>query len=174
MTSSRNGFQDKIRLHQPSFLNRIFDDQNLRDVLSKNSTVLGIDGWTFLNKDKDWAIGAWLGYSKVNGSKDYIDDLQQSSSRYYQRPDANHVEYDPNRESLEGYSAKASINRETGNWNFNSAIQIVSPGFENNDMGLNFRADKINKHIAIGYKWQEPGEVFQFLGLNILKIQFFL
>jgi len=147
-------------------VSRNFDDENMRNYLSDNSTVIGIDGWTFINDNKDWAIGAWMGYSKVNGSKEYVDDLQQSSSRYYHRPDANHVKYNPDHTTLEGFSAKATINRETGNWNFNSSIQIVSPGFENNDMGLNFRADNINKHIAIGYKWQEPGEVFQYLGMN--------
>lgn len=147
-------------------VSRNFDDENMRSYLSDNSTVIGIDGWTFLNKNKDWAVGTWLGYSKINGSKEYIDDLQQGSSRYFHRPDADHVDYDPDRTSLDGFSAKASINRETGNWNFNSAIQIVSPGFENNDMGLNFRADNINKHISIGYKWQDPGKVFHYLGMN--------
>ena len=59
-----------------------------------------------------------------------------------------------------------TFNKETGKWNFNSAIQFVSPGFENNDMGLNFRADNINKHISFGYKWLEPGKVFQMASLN--------
>ena len=33
-------------------------------------------------------------------------------------------------------------------------------------MGLNFSADKINKHISFGYKWLEPGKVFQLAMLN--------
>lgn len=149
-----------------TYVDRKFDDKSLRNLLSDNSTVIGIDGWTFLNKEKDWVIGGFLGYSNVRGSKDYISDLQQSSARYYQRPDADHVELDPNRTNLDGFVGKATINKETGNWSFNSAIQLVSPGFENNDMGLNFRADNINKHISFGYKWLEPGEIFQFAMLN--------
>lgn len=147
-------------------VSRNFEDKYLREILSDNSTVLGIDGWTFLNQDKHWAVGAWLGYSNVKGSKEYINDLQQSSARYYQRPDADHVEYDPEKTDLEGYAGRISINRETGKWNFNSSVQFVSPGFENNDMGLNFRSDKINKHIAFGHKWLEPGKVFQYVGIN--------
>ncbi len=149
-----------------TYVDRDFEDTTLQEILSDNSTVLGIDGWTFLNEDKDWVIGGWLGYSNVIGSKDYISDLQQSSARYYQRPDADHVELDPNRTNLDGFSGKVTINKETGKWDFNSAIQFVSPGFENNDMGLNFRADNINKHISFGYKWLEPSKVFQLAMLN--------
>ncbi len=149
-----------------TYVNRQFDDKSLRNLLSDNSTVIGIDGWTFLNHAKDWVIGGWLGYSNIKGSTDYIYDLQQSPARYYQRPDADHVDLDSERTSLAGFAGKASINKETGKWNFNSAIQFVSPGFENNDMGLNFSADKINKHISFGYKWLEPGKVFQTASLN--------
>ncbi len=149
-----------------TYVDRKFDDKSLRNILSDNSTVIGIDGWTFLNHEKDWVIGGWLGYSSVRGSNDYLYDLQQSPARYYQRPDANHVELDPDRTNLDGFAGKATINKETGNWSFNSSIQFVSPGFENNDMGLNFSADKINKHISFGYKWLEPGKVFQLAMLN--------
>ena len=149
-----------------SYVNRNFEDKYLRDILSDNSTVLGVDGWTFLNQDKDWVIGGWLGYSNIKGRSEYIYELQQSSARYYQRPDADHMDLDPDRTNLEGFSGKATINKETGKWSFNSAIQFVSPGFENNDMGLNFSADKINKHISFGYKWLEPGKVFQLAMLN--------
>lgn len=149
-----------------SYVDRRFEDESLRDILSDNSTVIGVDGWLFLNKDKDWVIGGWLGYSSIKGKSDYIYDLQQSSARYYQRPDADHVDLDVDRTNLEGFAGKATINKETGKWSFNSAIQFVSPGFENNDMGLNFSADKINKHISFGYKWLEPGKVFQMVSLN--------
>jgi hypothetical protein len=144
-----------------TYVKRNFEDEYLHNILSDQSTVLGVDGWTFLNEDKDWVIGGFLGYTNVTGSKDFISDLQQSSARYYQRPDADHVELDSDRNNLEGFVGKATINKETGKWSFNSAVQFVSPGFENNDMGLNFRADKINKHVAIGYKWLEPGKIFQ-------------
>jgi len=149
-----------------TYVDRQFDDKSLSDILSDNSTVIGIDGWTFLNHEKDWVIGGFLGYSNVVGSKDFITDLQQSSARYYQRPDADHVELDLERTNLEGFVGKATINKETGKWSFNSAIQFLSPGFENNDMGLSFRADQINKHISFGYKWLEPGKVFQLAMLN--------
>ena len=149
-----------------SYVDRQFKDKSLRSLLADNSLVLGIDGWVFLNKEKDWVIGGWLGYSDVKGQSDYIYDLQQSSARYYQRPDADHVELDPERKSLDGFAGRFIINKETGNVNFNSSLQFVSPGFENNDMGLNFSADKINQSISIGYKWLEPGKVFQLATLN--------
>lgn len=147
-------------------VNRQFDDKSLMDLLSDNSTVIGIDGWSFLNQEKDWVIGGWLGYSNVKGSTDYIYDLQQNSARYYQRPDADHIELDPKKTSLNGFAGKFTVNKETGKISFNSSVQFISPGFENNDMGLNFRADKINQHVSIGYKWLEPGKTFQLAMLN--------
>lgn len=148
-----------------TYLDRKFDDEYMKYLVSDKSTVVGIDGWAFLNEEKDWVIGGWLGYSNVKGDKEYISDLQQSSSRYYQRPDADHINLDTELEQLDGFAGKATINKETGNWAFNSSIQFVSPGFENNDMGLNFSADKINKHIAVGYKWLEPSKYFQYANL---------
>lgn len=149
-----------------TFVKRNFDDKSLMEILSDNSMVLGVDGWTFLNSKKDWVVSGWLGYSGVNGTKEYIFDLQQSSARYFQRPDADHVKLDKNKEFLNGFAGKVVINKETGNWNFNSLIQFVSPGFENNDMGLNYSADKINKHVSFGYDWYEPGDIFLTLSLN--------
>jgi len=149
-----------------TYVDRKIEDDNLKNILSDKSTVIGIDGWTFLNQEKDWVIGGFLGYSNVVGSKDFIADLQQASARYFQRPDAEHVSLDSNRTYLDGLVGKATINKETGKWNFNSTIQFVSPGFENNDMGLNFSADKINKHISFGYKWLEPSKNFQYAEVN--------
>ena len=149
-----------------TYVKRQFEDESLSDILSDNSTVIGIDGWTFLNHEKDWVVGGWLGYSNIKGSTDYIYDLQKSPARYYQRPDADHLDLYAERTNLEGFAGKVNINKETGKWNFNSAIQLVSPGFENNDMGLNFSADKINQHISFGYKWLEPGKIFQLAMLN--------
>lgn len=149
-----------------SYVGRNFEDKSLRDILSDNSTVLGVDGWVFLNKDKDWVIDGWLGYSNIIGKSDYIYDLQQSSARYYQRPDADHIELDPEATNLEGFAGKFTITKETGKFSFNSSLQFISPGFEINDMGLNFSADKINHHVALGYRWLEPGKIFQRAILN--------
>ena len=39
---------------------------------------------------------------------------------------------------------------------FNSAVGIIDPGFDINDLGFFWRNDIINGHIGGGYKWTEP------------------
>jgi hypothetical protein len=149
-----------------SYVHRYFDDEELRNDLSDNASTFGIDGWTFLNKDKDWVVSSWFGFTEVKGSKNRLLDLQESSSRYYNRPDAEHVNIDSNLTKLRGYSGQLILNKETGKINFYSSLGIISPGFEANDLGLNFSADRINKTISGGYSWLEPGKVFRFASIN--------
>lgn len=121
-----------------------------------DAAVIGIDGWTNLDPDKDWALRGYLSASRVTGSSDAISALQRSSRRYYQRPDAGHVRYEPDRTDLGGWVGRAMINKETGNWRFNTAFGAISPGYEINDVGFQYRADQYNYHAWGGYTWREP------------------
>jgi hypothetical protein len=149
-----------------TYVYRNFDDQSLREILSDNALAFGLDGWTFLNEDKDWVIGAWAGMTEVSGSKERMLSLQKNSSHYFQRPDADHLELDENMTKMRGYSGRAILNKETGNVNVNISLGFTSPGFEINDLGLNFGTDRINYTIAGGYKWLKPGKIFRFANLN--------
>ena len=133
-------------------------DHNLYDILSDNAITFGIDGWTFIGANNDWAIGAWFGATQVSGSIERMLSLQQNSHHYFQRPDVEHVELDENLTTLNGYAGRLKINKETGNVKINAAFGIVSPGFESNDLGYQGKTDVINNHIGIGYNWTEPGK----------------
>jgi len=145
---------------------RKFDEQSLRDVLSDNAVAFGVDGWTFLNSDKDWVISGWGGFTQVSGSQNYMVSLQENSSHYFQRPDAGHVSMDSTMTQMRGYASRFIINKEKGHLVFNAALGIISPGFESNDMGLTFSTDRINKHIVLGYRWYDPGKIFRNASLN--------
>jgi len=149
-----------------SYVYRFFDDNSLTNILNKEALTAGVDTWTFLNKDKDWVLAGWWGYSEVKGSKTRLTALQQNSSHYFQRPDADHVTLDTNRTQLNGYASRLILNRETGHVTFNAGLGIISPGFESNDLGLTFGTDKLNKHLVLGYKWYDPGKIFRNAGLN--------
>jgi hypothetical protein len=126
--------------------------------LSERGVGLGVDGWAFLGKDRDWAFGGWGGFTNVSGSESRIFSLQHNSSHYFQRPDAEHVELDSNATSLRGHAGRLSLNKENGNVMFNAALGWISPGFESNDLGITRSTDIINKHIGVGYRWTERGE----------------
>lgn len=137
-------------------------NENLEDILNKNAFSLAIDGWTFLDKDKTWVTGGWIGGTRIEGSQTTILELQQSSLHYYQRPDATHVEVNEEATSLSGWGGRFYVNKERGNFLFNAAFGALSPGFDPNDVGFqSANSDKINAHLLFGHRWPHPGKIFR-------------
>jgi hypothetical protein len=123
--------------------------------------ALGADGWLQLGKTQEWALTGWLGATRVAGSRDYILDLQRSPLHYFQRPDADHLSLDPEAKSLNGWAGRLALNKQKGNVIFNAALGAVSPGFEANDLGFQWRGDYVNAHLVSGYNWLHPGKIFR-------------
>jgi len=141
--------------------NELPDVTPLKNNLSRNAYTFGVDGWTFLDADKKYVLtGAFAG-THVNGTKEFLWKLQKESIRYYQRPDAEFATFDSNRTSLSGYYGRIMLNKQEGNFYINSALGIISPGFEQNDLGFQWMADRINAHTVIGYRWFEPEGIFR-------------
>ncbi len=134
--------------------------------LTNRAVTGGVDGWLRLDEEGTWAMRAYLSGSQVTGSAQALESLQHSSRRYYQRPDADHVDVDPTRTSLSGWASRVMINKQRGDFSFNSALGMISPGYEINDLGFQTRADQINGHVSAGYKWLEPGPIFRSQYLN--------
>jgi hypothetical protein len=129
--------------------------------LVRSALVLGVDGWTFLDKERGWALTGWAGLSMVRGSAEAITELQLSSLHYFQRPDAGWVEVDENATSLSGWAGRLYINKQKGNVVFNAALGALSPGFEANDLGYHTRGDVFNGHVEAGYRSLHPGRLFR-------------
>ena len=83
-------------------------------------------------------------------------ERDQRSERYYQRPDAKHIELDPTRTSLNGWGGRAMLSKTTGVWRPNIQIHAYSPGFETNDSGFMQRTDIISAHALMMYVDQNP------------------
>jgi Domain of unknown function (DUF5916)/Carbohydrate family 9 binding domain-like len=135
---------------------RDLDGSVLADQLNRTAAAGIVDGWHFVDSKKVWVLSGWAGGSLVQGTAARITDVQTSSRHYFQRPDAESFSVDPNATSLTGTGARVWLNKEKGNWLSNSAIGYLSPGFEVNDLGFMSRADLVNSHLGIGYKWTEP------------------
>jgi hypothetical protein len=140
---------------------RQFDDQKLRQDVNDNALTVGVDGWTFLDTSKTWVFAGWAGASRIAGSQQRMIDLQTSSRHYFQRPDAKHVSVDSNATELSGFAGRFYLNKQKGRVIVNSAIGVISPGFDLNDVGFLNRANLINSHIGVGYLWTKPGKVFR-------------
>lgn len=140
---------------------RDLDDPVSQAALNKRSFTAGVDGWTELDDEGVWAVKGYLSGSHVSGSEEAISDLQLSSRRYYQRPDADHLEYDASATELKGWIGRAALNKQSGSWRLNGAAGYSSPGYEVNDVGFQYRTDAINSSLVGGHVWLEPHGIFR-------------
>jgi hypothetical protein len=128
--------------------------------LRESALTAGTDGYTWL-ANKNWVL-EWFGAaSRVAGSTEAMALTQESSSRYYQRPDAGHVHFDPSRTSLTGWAGKAMLSKQSGDWRPNVEVQAYSPGFETNDVGFMQRTDIISAHAVMQYVNERPSRHFR-------------
>jgi hypothetical protein len=118
-------------------------NRNLNDNLTfmPSAAYVGMaDGVHRWQKNK-YAFRWRFAASNIRGSREAITNAQLSPFRYYQRPDADHVELDTTRTTLSGYSFSVQGAKESGNWQYYGYYERTSPGFEVNDMGFQFNAD---------------------------------
>jgi hypothetical protein len=128
--------------------------------LRESATTGGIDAYTSF-RDRSWILEGTAVGSRVGGSAEAMAITQRSPSRYYQRPDAEHVHFDPNRTSLTGWGGRAMLSKATGLWRPNVQVQAFSPGFETNDAGFMQRADIISSHAVMQYVNLTPTRRFR-------------
>jgi hypothetical protein len=150
-----------------TFTNRFFSDVRLRGDVNSNALAVGSDGWQFLDSDKTYVLTGWGAFSDVHGSRSRITALQQSSRHYYQRPGLSQVSLDTSATSLSGFAGRLALNKQKGDWQLNSAIGVISPGFDVDDLGFIWRTDVINYHIAVGYKWTDRTAYYNNVQVNV-------
>lgn len=86
--------------------------------------------------------GFWAG-SRVSGTTDAIARLQRNTVHAFQRPDADHVDFDPSRNVLSGQAGSINFGKIGGEkTRFSANYGFKSPGFEINDLGFQRRADE--------------------------------
>ena len=104
-----------------------------------------------------WQVEGYALGSYVGGSADAIARTQRSPARYYQRPDAGHVSYDPRRTSLGGGAANLGVTKFAGSpWRVGTGVHTRTPGFEANDLGYQRDADYLVNWIWAGYDRTAP------------------
>ena len=89
--------------------------------------------------------------SYVEGAPAALQITQSNSQRFFQRPDATHLTFDPNRTSLSGLAFKSYVQRNSGYWAFTGAVDGRSPGFGVNDIGFLLDSDILRPSAEISY-----------------------
>jgi hypothetical protein len=146
---------------------RQMDDTVVSERLRRRAEAGGIDfNHTWHQRQYSW-IGSVL-LSDVAGTSSVIDQTQQSSAHYFQRPDRSvtsdglfDAKYDPNVTSLKGYGFYTRIGKGGGNWFWETAQNWRSPGFETNDLSFLDRADYKWMNANAGRQWNTPGRWYR-------------
>ena len=115
--------------------------------------------------DYDWRIGrrfslnGYLAGSTVRGNPTAIGRLQRSNVHSYHRPDAEHVDFDPDADELNGHAGAVNFGKISGErTRFNFTATYKSPGFDVNDLGFMQRADVISQYAWLQMRWERPGK----------------
>lgn len=135
-------------------VNRGPGTEALRDLLPGRSYVIGADAHYFLDNRREWVVTGRLAGSHVDGSAAAMSRLERAPQRYFQRPDAPHVQFDDAARPLRGWTGSVNVNRNSGIHGFNGALWAVSPGFDSSDAGFSFNSDRAGAHAV--YTWNNP------------------
>ena len=134
---------------------RMRQDSALDALLHKSAYLAGVDfrhSW----QARTWTFSGYLAQSRVQGESAALSLTQRSAARYFQRPDADYVEFDPDRTRLGGRMGKLSLER-TGPWFGAVDYKEVTPGFVVSDLGFQDRTDYRNLNLIAGHQVTRRG-----------------
>ncbi len=118
-------------------------------------------------KNRTWYIGGNVVFSHVKGTKEAIQDTQNSFRHRFQRVGASYLDYDPERTSLTGTGGNIQFGKQAkGHWRFESGFTWRSPELELNDLGFQRLSDDLRHYTWVGYRTLKPFSIFRQLGLN--------
>lgn len=149
---------------------RDLDDPLLEARLPSHAEALGLD-WNWSWKNRTYSFMGSAAVSSVSGSEATILRLQQSSARYFQRPDRQHGgaglftdRYDPTLTRMGGYGLYSRIGKNSGEWLWEASVNLRSPGFEVNDMAFLTRADYVWMSANILRDFRRPTSWYRSAG----------
>jgi hypothetical protein len=146
--------------------NRFIKEPQL-DFMNRNAYTGGID---LLHQfhDKEYYIDAKLVGSSITGSHEAMINLQQSSARYYQRPDVHYVHFDSTANALSGSGGSIKIGKGSkGLWRYSTEFTWRSPGFDLNDLGYMQIADIIKQKNSVYYFVNKPVSIFRTYNVSL-------
>ena len=108
----------------------------------------------------------------VAGDPRAIALRQQSSARYFQRPDRGagsdgflSNRFDTTATNLRGVGAYARLAKVSGNWFWETQVNTRSPGYETNDYAFQQNADYTTLIANVGRAWTKPGSWYRSINL---------
>jgi hypothetical protein len=142
-------------------VHRDLDSDPLRHSLHDGAYTGGVDfrhEWA----QRTWALTGFLSGSYVAGDRQALLATQLAPWRYFQRPDQDEVRLDSTRTSLTGIASELQLSLRRGrNWRPSLTVGTITPGYEVNDLGFQYRANRMDVTGNVQYVENRPGAVFR-------------
>ena len=130
--------------------------------LTRHAELLGTDvQYTF--KERQYSLTGNFAITNIEGDPAVISARQVAPARYYQRPDRKPGgdgfftnALDPNATVMRGGGAYLRLAKDAGNWLWETAMNVRTPGFEANDLAFLTRADYIWYNANIFRSFTKP------------------
>jgi hypothetical protein len=142
-------------------------DSTFAPRLARNAEMYGNDLFATW-KNQMYTLRMSAAVTNVSGDAREIALRQESSARYFQRPDRSNGSnglfsnrFDTTATSLRGGGLYARFAKETGEWFWETGFNTRTPGYETNDYAFQQRADYIWNNFNIGRQWTKPTRWYQ-------------
>jgi hypothetical protein len=152
------GGQTLVGIGGTSVLRRV-DDAVFKNLLRSSANVVSAD-FEHRFASRQWLLTGAVTRTAIAGTAPVITNAQRSSARYYQRPDADYLDVDPNATSLTGHSETIGLTK-AGDITVGLTAKQVSPGFEVNDLGFMGRVDYRNLGGSLYFNNHTPGKLLR-------------
>ncbi len=146
---------------------RNFDDAALEPFMNKHSEGFGVDAeYWWGDRNYHWLFSSAM--TNISGTPEAIARAQNSSARYFQRPDREHGSngfftdrFDETLTSMRGWGLYSRVAKDAGDWQWEAAVNARSPGFENNDIAFLTRTDYVWMNANLSRSWTTPGSWYR-------------
>ena len=146
---------------------RPMDDPLLVSRLNSHSESVGID-WAARWKNRTYSVFGNIAFTNNVGDSMAILRLQNSSARYFQRPDresgANGFltgTLDPSLTHMRGLGGYTRFAKDAGKFLFETSVNWRTPGFEANDVAFNTRSDYLYANTNLALSLAKPTKWYQ-------------
>jgi hypothetical protein len=150
---------------------RNLGDSALATRLNRHAEALGFDAQYWWG-GHDYHLMAQVAVSQILGDTAAILLAQQSSARYFQRPDRGlgtnglfSGALDPQATFLRGYAGYLRMAKDQGDWEWEATVNLRSPGFEVNDASFLTSADYVWMNGNVQRQFTRPSSWYQSLTL---------
>jgi hypothetical protein len=142
-------------------------DTTFAPLLAKHAEMLGGD-LVYRWSEKKYSLMANAALSNVYGDPREILQRQQSSARYFQRPDRGagnggffSNQLDSAATSLRGAGGYLRVAKETGDWMWETSVNTRTPGYETNDFAFQQSADYLWYNANLNRFWSKRSSWYQ-------------